>query len=306
MDKGYVETVRLLLETAPEVFRGGRFAMKGGTALNLFVQDMPRLSVDIDVVYLDHRTGRDSALEVIRSELTVIRQRLHDRGMDSEIASSRRGDETKLFARRGRQQVKIEINHVFRGSLLPPELRSLSKTASDLFTTALTAPTLAVPELYGSKLVATLDRQHPRDLFDVVGMYHRLGLTPDIVDCFVCYLAGHNRPVHEVLYSRDIPLESAFEGDFAGMEREPIDLGELQAIRSQLRADLIRSLTENHRRFLLGLVAGAPPWEVMPFPHLPELPAMQWKLQNLAKLRKSNPGKFQMQTHELQRQFGQC
>lgn len=306
MDKGYVETVRLLLETAPEVFRGGRFAMKGGTALNLFVQDMPRLSVDIDVVYLDHRTGRDSALEVIRSELTAIRQRLHDRGMDSEIASSRRGDETKLFARRGRQQVKIEINHVFRGSLLPPELRSLSKTASDLFTTALTAPTLAVPELYGSKLVATLDRQHPRDLFDVVGMYHRLGLTPDIVDCFVCYLAGHNRPVHEVLYSRDIPLESAFEGDFAGMEREPIDLGELQAIRSQLRADLIRSLTENHRRFLLGLVAGAPPWEVMPFPHLPELPAMQWKLQNLAKLRKSNPGKFQMQTHELQRQFGQC
>ena len=41
MDKAYIETVRLLLAVAPEVFRGSVFAMKGGTALNLFVHDMP-------------------------------------------------------------------------------------------------------------------------------------------------------------------------------------------------------------------------------------------------------------------------
>jgi Nucleotidyl transferase AbiEii toxin, Type IV TA system len=48
MTPSYIDTVRLLLAIAPAVFASGRFAMKGGTALNLFVQDMPRLSVDID------------------------------------------------------------------------------------------------------------------------------------------------------------------------------------------------------------------------------------------------------------------
>jgi hypothetical protein len=51
VDKAYANTVRLLLNIAPDVFAGNRFAMKGGTAINMFVRDMPRLSVDIDVVY---------------------------------------------------------------------------------------------------------------------------------------------------------------------------------------------------------------------------------------------------------------
>jgi predicted nucleotidyltransferase component of viral defense system len=58
MEKIYIETVRLLLQTAPQIFRAGCFAMKGGTALNLFVHEMPRLSVDIDVVYLDYEKER--------------------------------------------------------------------------------------------------------------------------------------------------------------------------------------------------------------------------------------------------------
>jgi predicted nucleotidyltransferase component of viral defense system len=62
MDKAYVDTVRLLLNTAPEVFHSGVFAMKGGTAINLFVQNMPRLSVDIDVVYVAHAKPRAAAL----------------------------------------------------------------------------------------------------------------------------------------------------------------------------------------------------------------------------------------------------
>jgi hypothetical protein len=62
MDKSYVDIVRLMLEIVPDVFASGRFAMKGGSALNLFVQDLPRLSVDIDVVFVVHQTGRDDAL----------------------------------------------------------------------------------------------------------------------------------------------------------------------------------------------------------------------------------------------------
>ena len=43
MDKAYIEVVRLLLESAPAIFESSQFAMKGGTAINLLVRDMPRL-----------------------------------------------------------------------------------------------------------------------------------------------------------------------------------------------------------------------------------------------------------------------
>lgn len=90
--------------------------MKGGTALNLLVQDLPRLSVDIDIVYVPHATARDAALTEIGVELNQMRDRLEKHGISAEVAATTVGDETKLFARRGRDQVKIEINHVFRGA----------------------------------------------------------------------------------------------------------------------------------------------------------------------------------------------
>jgi predicted nucleotidyltransferase component of viral defense system len=55
MKPSYIQTVNLLLDIAPEVFRSHRFAMKGGTALNLFVQDLPRLSVDVDAILLSRQ-----------------------------------------------------------------------------------------------------------------------------------------------------------------------------------------------------------------------------------------------------------
>lgn len=303
MDKLYVDTVRLMLEVAPEVFASDRFALKGGTALNFFVQEMPRLSVDIDVVFLPHQLPRATALAEISKELAVIQARLQSRGLKAEIASSKTGDETKILARRDRIEVKVEINYVFRGTLLPVEMRPLTKAASDLFTTALAVPTLAVAELYGSKLVAALDRQHPRDLFDVHGMFERFGLRPEFVECFVGYIAGHNRPVHEVLGSRNLDLKLPFENEFAGMEREPVSLGTLEEARLRLRGELAAALTDDHKRFLLGVVAGDPPWEAMRCRHLAELPAIQWKMQNLARLKRTNAAKFRDQTEALKRVF---
>lgn len=52
MDNRYKATVALLLDVMPFVFEQKCFAMKGGTAINLFCRDMPRLSVDIDLVFI--------------------------------------------------------------------------------------------------------------------------------------------------------------------------------------------------------------------------------------------------------------
>ena len=62
MNPTYLDTARLLVQVAPLVFMDDTFALKGGTAINLFVRDMPRLSVDLDLVFTDHTLARDEAL----------------------------------------------------------------------------------------------------------------------------------------------------------------------------------------------------------------------------------------------------
>ena len=298
MNEDYINTARLLLEAAPAVFHGNAFAMKGGTAINLFACAMPRLSVDIDAVFINHTLSRGEALSAISEALQEIRERLVARGLKVELRGGSQGGETKLFVRR-REVVKIEVNHVFRGCILPPAGRRLVSHARDFFKTDMELPTLAVAELYGSKLVAAMDRQHPRDLFDVHGLYAGDGLAPEVVDCFVCYLAGHNRPVHEVLFARPLDIAAAFANEFAGMARDPVALDELLAVRERLRAELPAALSPAHRRFLVSLVEAEPDWTAAPCPHLSEMPAIQWKLQNLRKLRRSNRRKFADQGHEL-------
>jgi hypothetical protein len=301
MDKAYVDIVRLLLEVMPAVFQTPTFALKGGTALNLFVRPMPRLSVDIDLVFVDRSKGREEVLTEIAGELQRLQLSLKQLGIESSHRQTQGGDEVKLLVRRARSEVKIEVNYVFRGTVLPVEQRPLVKEARDLFTTNLSVPSLAVPELYGGKIVAALDRQHPRDLFDIIGLYEVSGgLTPEIRECFVCYLAGHNRPVHEVLFSRDKDIAATLEGEFQGMTRDNVSVDELIAARQRLREDITVFLTADQRRFLISLVNAEPEWNRMQCPHLAELSAIRWKLENLRKLQKSNPRKFHMQAEALE------
>lgn len=187
MDKAYADTVRLLLTVAPDVFRNEAFAMKGGTAINLFVREMPRLSVDIDVVYTPWNVRRDEALAAITAELAAIRERLTRTGLSVDtVGNTDTGDRT-LLATNGAVTMKVEVNIVFRGTVLPVQHRSLVESAADRFAAELELPVLAIDELYGSKLVAAMDRQHPRDLFDVWELYEEGGLTAECVECFVMH-----------------------------------------------------------------------------------------------------------------------
>ncbi len=298
MNQGYVDTVRLLLAVAPAVFEPGRFALKGGTALNLFVQDAPRLSVDLDLVFVDHHLDRKAATTEIARDLAQVRGSLERRGLRARASAGGDGDEVKLVVDNGVVRVKVEVNVVFRGTALPTEIRSLVPAAQELFTTDLSVPVLATTELYGSKLVAALDRQHPRDLFDVMHMLHTLGWQPSIVDCFVVYLAGHHRPVHEVLFAKAKPLEPIFGNEFAGMTRDPIEVESLLDTQARLSSELPRQLTAEHRAFLLSLVRCEPAWDLMPMRHLRDLPAIRWRLMNLEKLKRQRDVRFEAQ-HDL-------
>ena len=215
------------MQVAPDVFANDIFAMKGGTAINLFVRDMPRLSVDIDVVYTPWTTPRDGALADIAAELDEIAGRVSKLGVSSRKVASGNSGETKLVVENDRSQVKVEVNVVFRGTVLPVQRWPLTPLTSEMFSAALDLPVLATAELYGSKLVAAMDRQHPRDLFDVWQMFEVDGLSDGVVECFVTYLAGHNRPMHEVLFGNVKDIAAEYRNNFVGMTTEPVALDTL-------------------------------------------------------------------------------
>jgi Nucleotidyl transferase AbiEii toxin, Type IV TA system len=304
MNRAYLDAARLLLAVAPSIFRQPGFALKGGTAINLFLRNMPRLSVDLDLVFTDHRAGRDDAMRMIASHLDLIRADLNELGITCHAATTQGGDELKLFIERNRTRVKVEVNHVFRGTILPIEPRPLTAEAQDTFFTDIEIPLLHPDELYGSKLVAAMDRQHPRDLFDVLKLYEEGGLTGGVVECFACYLAGHNRPIHEVLFANEIDITSSYAKEFEGMTRDPVFPENLLKTRRRLFAELPTSLSDNQRSFLMSLAKAQPDWSLMSCPHLAEMPALRWKLANLERLRVTNSAKFAQQYSELKKRFG--
>ena len=161
--------------------------------------------------------------------------------------------------------------------------------------------TLADADLYGGKLCAALDRQHPRDLFDVRLLLKNEGITPAIRRAFVVYLASHTRPMHELLQPNLIDITDAFERQFIGMTLEPVTIDELVDARQQLVDILVPSLDDSERTFLLSIKSGDPDWSVLGIENLERMPALQWKLINI---RKMDAGKREEQFEMLQDLLG--
>ncbi|TSA50432.1 MAG: nucleotidyl transferase AbiEii/AbiGii toxin family protein, partial [Nitrosomonadales bacterium] len=85
MNQTYLDTARLLAQVAPLVFVDDTFALKGGTAINLFIRDMPRLSVDLDLVFTDHSSPREEALTRINEAIRQSAERLKTRGFQTHV-----------------------------------------------------------------------------------------------------------------------------------------------------------------------------------------------------------------------------
>ena len=298
MNPIWLDTARLLTQVAPLVFVDDTFALKGGTAINLFVRDMPRLSVDLDLVFPDHVLPRDEALARINEAIRQAAERLRKRGFQTHAPASAAG-ETKLLVRHGQIQVKVEINFVMRGTVQPTRRASLTTVARDVLMADLEIPVVSLEDVYGGKLVAALDRQHPRDLFDVMQLFANEGITPGIRRAFVVYLASSNRPIHEVLFTTLRDIRHDFEHNFQGMTAVPVQLDALLATRERMVREIQQGLDDEERRFLLSLAAGTPEWSLLGIAHLEHLPGIRWKLHNLAKLRQTDARKFAEQGEAL-------
>ena len=255
MNQTYLATARLLTQVAPLIFVDDTFALKGGTAINLFIRDMPRLSVDLDLVFPDHSLPRDEALVRINEAIRQAAERLRARDFQTHTIAAADAGETKLLVRREGIEVKVEVNFVMRGTVHPVRISALTPTARDSLLADLEIPVVSLEEVYGGKLVAAMDRQHPRDLFDVMQLFAHEGITANIRRAFVVYLASHNRPVHEVLFPTLRNIEQEYERNFIGMTIEPVELSALLAARERMLRELQDGLDTDERAFLLSLVA---------------------------------------------------
>ena len=304
MNQIYLDTARLLTQIAPFIFVDGTFALKGGTAINLFVRDMPRLSVDLDLVFPNHRLPRDAALSRINDAIRQCAARLTARGFQTHAIAAPEAGETKLLVRRAGIEVKIEVNFVMRGTVHPVRMAALTPIARETLLADLEIPVVSLEDVYGSKLVAAMDRQHPRDLFDVMQLLENEGITPGIRRAFIIYLACHNRPVHEVLFPPMRDIRHEYERNFKGMTAAPVELDALLAVRERMVQEIQASLDAGERRFLLSLVAGRPDWSTLGIAHAEYLPGIRWKLHNLQQLAIKSPGKFADQADILAQRLG--
>jgi len=283
-DLQYERQTELLLQLLPALEEHSCFALKGGTAINLFVRDMPRVSVDIDLTYLPLKP-RTEALKEISRNLRAFAQNSLGRISNANVREQlSQGYLIRATLETPEATIKIEPNTVLRGSIYPTESRDLAETAQRRFGLYTRVRTLSPADLYGGKLCAALDRQHPRDLFDVKLLLEEDGITPQIRRAFVIYLASHSRPMNELLNPNSKDVSDAFATQFVGMTEEPVDLADLVEVQRQLPEDLVSRLDEDERAFLLSMKRGEPDWTRLGFDHLEQLPALQWKLQNIRKM----------------------
>jgi len=280
----YYKQVQLLMQVLPFVAKQSCFALKGGTAINLFVREFPRLSVDIDLVYLPMK-GRDEALQEISEALDTISTNLQTAFKDMKLTEAYKSkrDSLRLVVARNGVQIKVELSPVLRGTVYEPALMEVCESVEEEFGYVET-PVVALADLYAGKICAALDRQHPRDLFDVEGLLENEGLTDEIRKAFIVYLSSHNRPMAELLRPQYKDISAIYAGEFENMTQTVVPLDELVAVRERLVGLIHVGLTDDEREFLISFKNRKPNWDLLGLDGISQLPAIKWKQINLAKM----------------------
>jgi predicted nucleotidyltransferase component of viral defense system len=224
-----IRLLELLESLRSHPFLTGRIALKGGTALNLFVFDAPRLSVDVDLNYIgaaDRETmlaGRPKVEQAVRAVCGRLGIRV--RRVPTEHAGGKwRLSYVGAGGRSG--TLELDVNFLMRTPLWPPVLADSRHIGSFIATRVLV---LDVHELAAGKLAALFSRSAGRDLFDVRSLLREVELDRERLRLgFVIYGGACRRDWRDVTLD-DIPV------DLRDMEQQLLPV---------LRTDLAPRLSE--------------------------------------------------------------
>lgn len=281
-DSRYSERVKLLVEILPTLADEKRFALKGGTAINLFEHDLPRLSVDIDLTWLPVSEFAKDARD-IAAALEAIGERLRSGPLRLQVQSS--GTEAagvyRLIASRKRSRVQIETTPVMRGTVHPVRTLRVRPGVERDFGFA-EMQVLDFADLYAGKLSATLSRQHPRDLFDMQPLLDDGRLDERLWRTFLVYLTCSPKPAAEILAPKEPrDFERMFTAHFQGITAVPVTAASLLDVRARLLKRVSELLDAPSRAFLESVEREAPDFDLIGLPQAAELPGVRRKLSNL-------------------------
>lgn len=293
MDENYKKQVSLLLEVLPFVAEEENLALHGGTAINLFVRNMPRLSVDVDLTYIPVE-DRDTSLRNIAVILERIQARLESR-MEG-VSVEPRVNIGKLFISKDNALVKLEVNLVGRGTYKEPEKIILCERTQEEFDVFVEMKMVPMEQLYGGKICAAIDRQHPRDLFDIKYLLENEGFTEKLKAGFIYCLLGSERPIYEMLNPHRLNQQEALLNQFDGMTSDPFTYEDYERTKEKLIGLIQGSLTQEDKKFLIEFKELRPDWSIYPYE---QYPSIRWKLVNLQKLKDKNPNKYNEQLNRL-------
>ena len=279
-NNSYFKQIQLLVKTLPYLKPYDCFGLKGGTAINIFLRDLPRLSVDIDLVYLPITNRLDANTDIIKN-LFLIAKDIEKSKIAKVIIKE--GDQ-KLIVQNTEAQVKVEVSMI-RGHLLPTQIVSVCKKVEEIIGYA-EVLLLDDREIYAGKLCATLDRQHPRDLFDVTQLLLDKIIDEPLIDIFLIYLMSGNRPIVELLSPNFKDISDTYHKLFIGISLKQVSLSELEATRESLLKKIYQCMNDSHKKLLLDFKKGNINWTDCPFPKAQFLPAIKWKQINLNKMSK--------------------
>lgn len=281
----YRRQVALLLRVLPLVAEEPDFALKGGTAINLFVRDMPRLSVDIELTYLPV-ADRATSLAAIDQGMANIAERIGHALKAAQIEPvilQPENIKTKLIVRLDNVQIKIEVTPVLRGTVYEPTMMTVTPAVEDAFGFA-QMRVVSLPDLYAGKIVAALTRQHPRDLFDVRDLLANEGVSEELRNAFIVYVISGDRSIADTLAPNRKSIEQPFASELQGMTATDVTLDDLHQAREAIITTMVQDMPDPHRHFLIGFKRGDPDWTLLDVAGAAELPAVQWKALNLAKM----------------------
>jgi hypothetical protein len=287
MNELYKKQVALLVRIMPSVYRIQDFAVHGGTAINLFHKDMPRYSIDIDITYIPVR-DREESLQAINAHLVELKQMIEK--TIPGIRVTHKPDVWKLLCVKDGATVKIEVNGTKRGIIGATEDKSLCAKAQAEFNMGCQARIVSFTQLYGGKVSAALSRQHPRDLFDC--KYMPLDSIDLAKDGLMFCLLGSDKPILESLQPNPVDQTEALKNQFEGMADVPFSYEDYEATRKELIEKVNQIFTKEDKEFLISFEQGEPEWNKCSAGNLSEYPSVKWKLQNILKLKKTNPGKY--------------
>ncbi len=244
INQSYINQADLLLQVIPHIATEKTLGLKGGTAINLFFRNMPRLSVDIDLAYLPF-DDRKTALTNISDSLGKIRERLKKSIPGITVNNHTiEGNDVKLLVQSQNAQIKIEVNTITRGHLHPVRLMQVNEKVQERFKKFAAIQVVSEAELYGGKICAALDRQHPRDIFDVHLLFQEAGYDENIKYGFIQALVSHMRTIHEVLQPHLLDQRAAFDKQFQGMSDIAFAYEDFENTRKKLIETVNSSLTD--------------------------------------------------------------